>query len=91
MLQKAGIFDSLVPVLMYNEGLGPQAAIERAKGMLHESYERAHQAERSLYDQADATDLPVIKAYVLGCKNLVMANLNWRQVSRFFACEMYAV
>lgn len=81
VLQKAGVFHSLVPVLMYNEGLDPQAAIERAKEMLHESYERFRQAERDLYDQTDAEDLVVIKAYMLGCKNVVMANLNWRYVS----------
>ncbi len=81
VLQEAGVFDSLVPVLMYNEGLDPQAAIERAKEMLLKSYERFRQAERDLYYQTDAEDLVVIKAYMLGCKNLVMANLNWRYVS----------
>ena len=63
---------------MYHEQLGPQAAIERAKEMIHESYERFRQAEQGLYDQTDAKDLPVIKAYLLGCKNIIMANLNWR-------------
>ncbi len=85
------MFDSLVPILMYNEGLGPQAAIERAKEMLHESYERFRKAEAELYEQTDAEDLAVVKAYVSGCKNLVMANLNWRYVLWFGGCELYVL
>ena len=76
MVQKVGMLECLVPTLMYNERLDPQAAIERAKEMLHASYERFRQAERALYDQTDLENLSVIKVYVSCCKDSIMANLN---------------
>ena len=45
LLWKVKVFRNLMPLLMYHERLGAQAAIERAKAMLHEANERFRKFE----------------------------------------------
>ena len=73
-----GQFESLVPLLMYHNNLGPQAAMECAANMLHESYNRFNEAEQELYKEVDADNLDKMKSYVQACKDLIMCNLHWR-------------
>ena len=73
-----GQFENLVPLLMYHENLRPQAAVERAVDLLHESYNRFYEAELALYEQLGPEDLDVMKAYLQACKDLITCNLHWR-------------
>ena len=72
-----GQYDNIVPLLMYHEGLNPQAAVDRVVAMLREGYERARRLEEQLYAMVSLADLPAVKAYVHDCKNVVTANLHW--------------
>lgn len=72
-----GQFESLVPLLMFHEHLGPQVAMERAARMLHESYNRFNDAEQLLYAEVDSDSLDITKSFVQACKDLIMCNLHW--------------
>ena len=72
-----GQYESLVPLLMYHEGLNPQAAVNRGTEMIHESYERFYQLEARLYEAVDLAELENVKTYVHAFKDLVMCNLHW--------------
>lgn len=80
--QMHGQFESLVPLLMFHEHLGPQDAMERGAGMLHESYRRFNEAEQLLYKDVDPDSLGVTKSYVRACKDLIVCNLHWRYEKR---------
>lgn len=73
-----GQFENLVPLLMYHNNLGPQAAMDEAAKMLHGSYNRFNEAEQKLYEEVDAGSLDTMKSYVQACKDLIMCNLHWR-------------
>lgn len=73
-----GQFESLVPLLMFHDNLGPQAAMGRAAMMLHESYNRFNEAEQLLYEEVDSGSLDITKSFVQACKDLIMCNLHWR-------------
>ncbi|KAL8791312.1 MAG: hypothetical protein Q9195_005931 [Heterodermia aff. obscurata] len=72
-----GQYESLVPLLMYHEGLNPQAAVNRVTEMMHESYERFHRLEARLYELVDLAELENVKTYVHSFKDVVMCNLHW--------------
>ncbi|MCJ1307922.1 hypothetical protein MMC25_001570 [Agyrium rufum] len=72
-----GQYESLVPLLMYHNKLDPQAAMDRASEMVHESYNSFNKAEQALYEEVEPEQLENVKAYVLACKDLIMCNLHW--------------
>lgn len=39
---------------MFHDHIGLQVAMERAAGMLHESYDRFNEAEQLLYEEVDS-------------------------------------
>ncbi|MCJ1404736.1 hypothetical protein MMC11_007962 [Xylographa trunciseda] len=73
-----GQFESLVPLMMYHNDLGVQAAVDRGTEMIHESYHRFDQAEQELYHEVSSENLGTVKAYLAACKDLIMCNLHWR-------------
>ena len=73
-----GQFESLVPLMMYHNGLEVQAAVDRGTEMIHESYHRFYQAEQELCHEVSSEDLENVKAYLAACKDLIMCNLHWR-------------
>ena len=72
-----GQYENVVPLLMYHEGLAPQAAVDKTTEMIHESYERFYQLEAKLYEAVDPAELENVKTYVHAFKDLVMCHLHW--------------
>ncbi|KAL9576573.1 MAG: hypothetical protein Q9212_006987 [Teloschistes hypoglaucus] len=72
-----GQYDSLVPFLMYHDGLNAQLAVDRAAQMCRESYDRFYQLGAQLYEQVGSQDEEIVKAHVHGLKDVVMGNLHW--------------
>lgn len=76
-----GLYENIVPLLMYHEHLGPQAAVDRVGEMVHESYARFHEAEEALLgDDVEERDRELVERYLLACKDKIMCNLHWRYV-----------
>ena len=49
-----GLYENIVPLLMYHERLSPQAVMNRADILMHESYARCYAAEAALMTEIDA-------------------------------------
>lgn len=84
-----GQFESLVPLLMYHDGLTPQAAVDRGTKMIHDSYDRFYDRERRLLEEVSPVELDSVKACLQVFKDLVMCNLHWSYgLKRYMDPEM---
>jgi len=66
---------------MYHNHLGAQAAMDLVAKMLHKYYNSFNAAEEELYKEVDNDNPAAVKAYVQGCKDLIICNLYWRSIA----------
>jgi hypothetical protein len=73
-----GDVDSAVPILVWNEGLSPQQAVDSVIGMMEKSWERLLDAEHSLLaipgTQQFKQDVAIL---VGGCKDVVVGHVAY--------------
>ena len=73
-----GQYESLIPLLMYHDGLYAQKAMDRAGDMLHECYRKFNELEIEFYKEEVPAELhPTFVKYLKACKDLIVCNLHW--------------
>ncbi|KAK0514066.1 hypothetical protein JMJ35_003788 [Cladonia borealis] len=84
-----GQLENLIPLLMYHDKIGPQAAVDRATDMLHECYAMFNEEEEKLYSEISPENINDVKQYIRASKHPIMSNLYWSYgVKRYFKDDM---
>ncbi|KAE8151972.1 terpenoid synthase [Aspergillus avenaceus] len=69
--------ESLVPVLMLNEGIDCDAAMRLAHQLVEESTRGFHEVEARMQCMSQRSPNPVYDAYLEGCRNVVMGLIHF--------------
>jgi hypothetical protein len=81
--------ENLVPVLMLNQGVSCDKAMQWSSLLVEEATRGFHEVEDNLQCTFKHRPSPVTEVLLQGCKNIVMGLTHWRYVtsfSCFFAC-----
>jgi len=69
-------FESMIPLTMYHGHLSVQAATDRVSQLLRDAAAEIDKAEKALYAQVDAENLPAVQKLVLGVKHIALCCMN---------------
>lgn len=72
----AGQFESWIPLTMYHRHLSVQAAMDSTGQMVRDASAKILKAEKALYAQVDAANLPAVQTFILGIKHIVLCCLQ---------------
>lgn len=80
-----GDVDSAIPIMVWNEGVKAQTAVDRVVGMIEQSWERLLDAERRLMDAAEGQQIiGDLEVLVGACKDIVVGHMAYSlQASRY--------
>ena len=78
LLQRDNQIENLIPVLMLNQGLDCNEAMQKSFQLAEREARDFHRIEERLHQDQDEISRLVSEVFIKGCKNVAMGLIHWR-------------